>query len=417
MRNIKFILTVFLLFIIYCYICFFTSIPENIFLLNNEELELRLPPGIELIETTMTNNSSLETLSKNFTNSEMGIASSENINYTNIEVKLFGNITIRNIKIAKLKEIKVVPIGKVIGLKMYTNGVLVVGMTEVEDKNNYKTKPYENSNIKPGDTILEINKKIVEDIDNLKEVVNNSAGKELEITLLRNGKILNTNIVPAQTEESKYQLGLWVKDAATGVGTITFYEPESKSFGILGHGITDSDTNNLINIDSGELVTAKVISLKRGEINIPGEIKGTIINSQTIGEITKNTQFGVFGKLNNLTSLNIDTSKSINVASRDEIKEGEAKILCSINSSNVSKEYKIEIEKIYRENDYNNKSMLIKITDEELLKETGGIIRGLSGAPIIQNEKFVGAITNVLVSNPEMGYAIFGDMMIKEMKK
>lgn len=411
MKKIKFILTFFLLFIIYSYIVFFTALPENVFLINNEKLILRTPMGIELIETTMTNNSN---------NNDSNLACTENIsedvNYTNIEVKLFGKLSLKNIKIAKLEEIKVVPIGKVIGLKMYTNGVLVVGMSEVENNNKHKIKPYENSDIKPGDTILEIDKKRIEDIDNLKQVVNDSNGNKIEITILRNGNIVNTNIIPAQTEESKYQLGLWVKDAATGVGTITFYEPESNSFGILGHGITDSDTNNLINIDSGELVTAKVISLKRGEANIPGEIKGTIINSNTIGEITKNTQFGIFGKLSNLTALNIDISKSIEVASREEIKEGEAKILCSINSSNISKEYNIEIEKIYKENDYNNKSMLIKITDEELLKETGGIIRGLSGAPIIQNEKFVGAVTNVLVSNPQMGYAIFGDMMVKEIK-
>ena len=198
---------------------------------------------------------------------------------------------------------------------------------------------------------------------------------------------------------------------------MTFYEPTTKAFGILGHGITDSDTENLIDIDSGELVTTKIISLKKGAENEPGEIKGTIINQQTIGEVSKNTQFGVFGILKNLTALNIDTSKAIDVASRDEIKEGKATILCSINDSNTSKEYEIEIEKVYKDNDYNNKSMLIKVIDEELIKETGGIIRGLSGAPIIQNGKFVGAVTNVLVSNPEMGYAIFADLMIKELNK
>lgn len=416
MRKIKFILTFFLLFIIYSYIVFFTAIPENVFLLNDEKLTLRMPIGISQVETTMTNNYNSNNEKENFTEKINKTTVNDGINYTNIEIKLFGNISLKNIKVAKLEEIKVVPVGKVIGLRMYTDGVLVVGLSEVEDTNNYKIKPYENSDIKPGDTIVEINKKIIEDIDNLKQVINDSNGNEIEITILRNGKLLNTNIIPVQTEDSKYQLGLWVKDAATGVGTITFYEPESNFFGILGHGITDSDTNNLINIDSGELVTAKVISLKRGEANVPGEIKGTIVNSQIIGEITKNTQFGVFGKLNNLTALNVDISKSIDVASREEINEGEAKIICSINSSNVSKEYKIEIEKIYRENDYNNKSMLIKITDEELLKETGGIIRGLSGAPIIQNGKFVGAITNVLVSNPQMGYGIFADMMIKQIK-
>ena len=415
MKKIKFVLTVFLLLVIYCYIVLYISIPENIFIMNNEKISLKILPGIELIETTMTNNSNFNESIERVNNVEEKNLIKENINYSNLEVKLFSRITLKNIKVAKLDEVKIVPVGKIIGLKLYTNGVLVVGMSEIDDANNDKAKPYENSDIKPGDIILEIDKKIIEDIDNLKQTVNNSNGKMLEITILRNGKMLNTNIIPVQTEESKYQLGLWVKDAATGVGTITFYEPQSNSFGILGHGITDSDTNNLINIESGELVTAKVISLKRGDENVPGEIKGTIINSQNRGEIIKNTQFGVFGKLNNLTALNIDKSKAIEVASRDEIKEGEAKILCSINSSNVSKEYKIEIERIYKDNDYNNKSMLIRITDEELLKQTGGIIRGLSGAPIIQNGKFIGAVTNVLVSNPELGYAIFGDMMIREM--
>ena len=220
--------------------------------------------------------------------------------------------------------------------------------------------------------------------------------------------------MPIETDDDEYKLGLWVKDAATGVGTMSFYEPTSKSFAVLGHGITDSDTNTLINIDSGELVTTKIISLKKGESENPGEIKGTIVNQKTIGDVTKNTQFGVYGKLENLTALNIDASKTLNVALRQEIEIGDAKILCALDDNNISKEYSIKIEKIYSDNDYNNKSMLIRITDKELLDKTGGIIRGLSGAPIIQNNKFVGAITNVLVSNPEVGYAVFADLMIKQ---
>lgn len=394
MKKFKFILTIFLLFIIYVYVSYISLIPDRIISLNNNTVKLRKLPGIEISETTMTSN--------------------DNLNTINIELKLFGKLTLKNINVNKIEDIKVVPVGKVIGLKMYTNGVLVVGMSEIEDKNKLINKPYENSDIKPGDTIIKINEEIVESIDSLKQIVSNSNGKELKITILRNGHVLNTNITPVETQEKKYQLGLWVKDAATGVGTITFYEPESNYFGVLGHGITDYDTSRLINIDSGELVTAKIISLIKGEENNPGEIKGTIINSQTIGEVKKNTEFGVYGILNNLTALNIDISKAIEVASREEIEEGEAKILCSVNSSNITKEYKIKIEKIYLENNYNNKSMLIKIIDEELLKETGGIIRGLSGAPIIQNGKFVGAVTNVLVSDPEIGYGIFADMMINE---
>ena len=240
----------------------------------------------------------------------------------------------------------------------------------------------------------------------------------VEIKLLRKGKtIVVSNITPVQVSEDEYKLGLWVKDAATGVGTMTFYEPQTQRFALLGHGITDSDTNSLIYIDSGELVTSKLVSIKKGEDGKPGEIRGTILKQNTIGEVYKNTDFGVYGKLTDLTSLNIENSNKYKVALRDEIKEGKATILCAANNDNKVQEYDIEIEKVYLENDFNNKSMLLRITDESLIEQTGGIIRGLSGAPIMQNGKFVGAITNVLVSNPKLGYGIFADLMIKEMNK
>ncbi len=152
-------------------------------------------------------------------------------------------------------------------------------------------------------------------------------------------------------------------------------------------------------------------------MTIHGEVRGTIINQQIIGKVNKNTNFGVYGSLENLTSLNIDVSKSLKVASRDEINIGKAEILCVTDENNTVEKYSIEIEKLYLENNFNNKSMLIRITDSKLLEKTGGIIRGLSGAPIVQNGKFIGAVTNVLVSNPEIGYAIFGDLMLKEIRK
>ena len=394
MKKLNFILIIFILLIIYIYVSFITLIPDNIILLKGENLQIRNLPGIRFIYTASTSNN--------------------NINTNNAEITLFENVYLKNISITTMEDMEVVPVGKIIGLKLYTNGVLIVGMSEIEDKNNILNKPYENSDIEEGDTILKINEKEVENIDILKNIVNESKGENLELTLLRNGNVITTSIKPIETNDNNYKLGLWVKDAATGVGTMTFYEPSSNSFAVLGHGITDSDTDSLINIDSGELVTSRIISVKKGEIDNPGEIKGTIVNQQTIGSVTKNTQFGVYGVLNNFSELNIDTSKKVKVALRDEIKEGDAKILCALDNSNITKEYDIKIEKIYKDNEYNNKSMLIRVTDKELLNKTGGIIRGLSGAPIIQNEKFVGAITNVLVSNPEIGYAIFADLMIKQ---
>lgn len=395
MKKFKNVITIIFLFILYIYVANISLIPKEIVLLEGEELNLKKMFGIQTVETAKTSNN--------------------NYNVSNLEVNMFGSIPLKDVKVTVIDDIEVVPIGKIIGLKLYTNGVLVVGMSEIEDCNNNLIKPYQNTDIKEGDTILKINENEIQDIDVLKEVVNKSEGENLKLTILRDGSILTSNITPVKTDDKEYKLGLWVKDAATGVGTMTYYEPNSKSFAVLGHGITDSDTNNLINIESGELVTSKVISIKKGEIENPGEIKGTILNQQNIGRVSKNTQFGIYGTLDNLTSLNIDTSKKMKVALRDEIKIGEAKIICSLDNSNKTKEYRIEIEKIYYDNDYNNKSMLIRVTDSELIDKTGGIIRGLSGAPIIQNGKFIGAVTNVLVSNPEIGYAIFGDLMVKEM--
>ena len=308
-----------------------------------------------------------------------------------------------------LPETKVVPVGKVIGLKLYTNGVLIVGMTEIDGE-----KPYEYTGLKEGDTILEINNTEIDSIEKLKEVVNKSNGEELELKYLRDGTISVSNIKPVQTNTDEYKLGLWVRDAATGVGTITYYEPESGKFAALGHGIVDVDTDKLIDIESGEVVTSSIVAIKKGEQGIPGEIKGTIMNQTSIGEVTKNTDFGIYGNLTNTASLNINSQKAIDVALRSEIKTGNAKVLCTLENG-VTKEYDIEIKKIYANNNSDNKSMLIKVTDEDLLNQTGGIIRGLSGAPIIQNGKFCGAVTHVLVSDPTMGYAVFGDLMIKEM--
>ena len=199
-------------------------------------------------------------------------------------------------------------------------------------------------------------------------------------------------------------------------GTLTFYEPDTNMFMSLGHGITDIDTEQIVEIANGELVTANIISINKGEKGKPGEIRGTIDNGYEIGDIYKNTNFGVYGTLKNTKYLSIDTSKEMEVATREEIQEGEATILCQLDNSGP-KEYKIEIEKIYISNNEDNKSMLIKITDESLIEKTGGIIQVMSGAPIMQNGKFIGAITNVLVNDPTQGYAIFGDMMIKQMRE
>ena len=347
---------------------------------------------------------------------EVASVSNENISKTNVEVKLFGIVNVKNISVTSIEKYEVVPLGKLIGLKLYTNGVLIVGMTEIEDINNIKLKPYETENIKEGDSIVAVNGKEITSIKDLELLVNKSSGEKIKLTLIRDGEVLTSYVTPAQVEKNKYKLGLWVKDAATGIGTICFYEPNTRSYAALGHGITDADTDKLIDIDYGDIVTSKIISIKKSEVGNAGEIKGSIAGQEKIGEVLKNSEFGIFGRLDNLTKFNIDTENTVDVALRNEIKLGKAKVRCTLDND-TTKDYDIEIEKIFINNNQNNKSMQIKITDPELIDKTGGIIRGLSGAPIIQNGKFVGAITNVLVNDPEKGYAVFGDIMIKEILK
>ena len=303
------------------------------------------------------------------------------------------------------------PIGRTIGLKLYTDGVLVVGMSEIDGEDGKKYVPYENSGIKEGDLIQEINGQEVSNTQALINIVNSSNGKEISIKYKRNGESIYTSITPVKGKNSGYMLGLWVRDAAAGIGTLTYYEQATGKFAALGHGITDVDTGNLLNISNGELVTSQIISIVKGVKGRAGEIRGIIDNMDKIGEIEKNTEIGVYGSVSNLELINEIKREEVQVATRKEIKEGDAKIICQIENGKVD-EFKIKIKRIYR-NSKDNKSMLIEITDQRLIEKTGGIIPGMSGTPILQNNKFIGAITNVLLNSPTEGYAIFADMMME----
>lgn len=291
-----------------------------------------------------------------------------------------------------------------------------MGMAQIEGNDNIKYKPYENTGIEEGDMIIKIGKDTVTCTADLVNSVNNSKGKELNLEYVRQGEKITTTITPIKGQDNSYKLGLWVRDAAAGVGTVSFYDPSSKTFAALGHGIVDIDTGQILDIAKGDFITTKIVSIVKGKKGNPGKIQGSIENQTTIGQIYKNTDFGVYGKLTNLNTLNVDMSKTLEVATRDEIKEGPATIMCTLDN-NKTKEYNVEIQKIYKNNNSNNKSMLIKVTDEELLEKTGGIIQGMSGSPIIQNNKVIGALTHVLVNDPETGYGVFADLMIKQMKE
>ena len=394
-KILKMLLLVFFLMIIYVYVLAIKKIPSKITLFEGEDINLKTVLGI------------------NFNYADTIETSSSEGNKKNIQVSFLDNIPIKNVDVNVIPKTKVIPLGNIAGVKLYTNGVLVVGMSEIEGKDNQRYKPYVNTGIEEGDTIIKVNNKEINSTDDLIETVNQSEGNKIKINYIHEKETKECSITPVETINKEYKIGLWVRDSAAGVGTITFYEPSNKTFGALGHGITDIDTNELINIASGEFITTKILNITKGEVGTPGKIQGTIDNQTNIGTISKNTKFGIYGKVDNLSSINIDKSKEMDVALRDEIKQGKATILCSLDNQ-TPQEYEIEIEKIFKDNNYDNKSMQIKVTDERLLNKTGGIIQGMSGSPIIQNGKFVGAITHVLVNNPQEGYGVFADIMLKK---
>ena len=396
------------LFFLYVYILAIDAIPSSLILFEGESLNLK-----SIIGLTIKKDESYQAIQTATTANGVKVNETKT---TNVNIRLLGKIPVKEVSISVLPRTTVIPVGTVAGVKLYTNGVLVVGMTEVQGIDNIKYKPYENSGIKEGDMIISVEEQEISNTVDLVDSVNKSNGDEVEIKYVRDGKTLECSIQPVQTAREEYKLGLWVRDSAAGVGTVSFYEPKTKTFGALGHGITDIDTGKLINIANGEFITTKVVSIAKGEEGEPGKIQGTINNQQNIGKIYKNTNFGIYGTVDNISSLKLDASKEMEVALREEIQLGKATLLTSLDEESV-KEYEIEIEKIYTNNDYDNKSMLIKVTDEALLQKTGGIIQGMSGSPIIQNGKFIGSVTNVLVNDPKQGYAIFGDLMLKQAKE
>ena len=404
MRKIlKILLIVLALIVIYAYALVIINLPDTLIVFEGENIKLNTLYGMDI----SLKDPKYETM---LTSSNIGEKTFNEKGTTTLTASLF-NLDIKDIEVNILDKTTVIPVGKVAGIKLYTKGVLVVGMAEINGE-----KPYAESNIKEGDIITNINEEEIDNTAELIECINKSKGNALNITYINEGETNECSITPIKNEFGTYQIGLWVRDSAAGIGTVTYYEPETGNFVALGHGITDIDTSDIITISSGELVNTKILSIVKGESGNPGKIQGALNNQENIGTIYKNTRLGIYGKVTTEANLLPNYSNSMQVATRDEIKLGKATVLCSVENTNKIEEFEIEIEKKFTNNNYDNKSMLIKVTDKKLIEKTGGIIQGMSGSPIIQNGKFIGCITNVLVNDPTQGYAVFGDLMIKEMK-
>lgn len=332
----------------------------------------------------------------------------------NLQLKILGLIPYKNVKVNVVSKIQVIPGGQSVGVRLNTDGVLIVGITEIID-NNAKTHNLAlSSGIRTGDTLVKINDIKIQNASHVSEIVKASNGSELSLTIKKDKKEFIINVNPIKSEQDgEYRLGLWVRDKTAGVGTLSFLNPDSRKFGALGHAITDVDTGVLLSVKDGEIIKSKVTSIEQGKRGKPGEIKGVFYETNNpIGKIEKNTQLGVYGELF-LDVDGIDKQKSMPIAYQHEIREGAAFILTTLDN-NIVEKFDIEITKINLQTKPESKSMIIKITDKKLLEKTGGIIQGMSGSPIIQNNKVVGVVTHVLVNDPTKGYGVFIEWMILE---
>ena len=401
MKHLKRGILLFVLFFIFIYVVSIDNIPQTIEIFQGEEINIPILWGVKISNETKSIETSSTLYSSTF----------DEIGEEKLEVSLFDKIRLKTINVNVIEDVDVIPVGAIVGIKLYTNGVMVVGMSSIEGEDGNIYKPYQELEIQEGDFITHINGIEITSTNKLIEEINNSSGQEIELTLNHKEETKTVNIRPVKNKDKKYKLGLWVRDSAAGVGTVTFYNDDTKCFAALGHAITDIDTGEILSTSSGEIDTSRILSIVKGQKDEPGRIEGTINSKTPIGNIYNNTKFGIFGVIKNAENIQLDFNKKMKVASRNEIKLGEATCLSGIDGE--IKEYKLEITKIYQNNNYDNKSMFINITDENLLEKTGGIVQGMSGTPIIQNGKFVGAITHVLVNNPTVGYAVFGDLMLK----
>lgn len=329
-----------------------------------------------------------------------------------LELKLLGIIPIKSVSVSKIKDLEVYPGGLNVGIKISTKGVLVVGHSDIESLEGKLESPAKTSGIELGDVITKINGEEIENSRDLSKKISELDNEVIYIEYLRNG-VNNKKEIKLEKENNEYKLGLWVRDSTAGIGTLTFYDKKSNLFGALGHPITDGDTNKPFTIKEGNLLNSSVISIKKGEKGAPGELKGLFVNErENIGTIEKNTESGIFG-VGSDNLINEVYNTPIKIGFRSEIKEGPASIITTIDE-NGPKAYAIEILKLLPQEEPGAKSMVIKVVDEELLEKTGGIVQGMSGSPIIQDNKLIGAVTHVLINKPDVGYGIYIEWMLKD---
>ena len=300
-----------------------------------------------------------------------------------------------------------IPLGKAVGIKLFADGVLIVATSDVEVQGK-KVSPAKDCGLKDGDLLLRINDQKIESTEHLQSLLQENGNAKATLSVKRGDKTLNVSARPVVCGDGVCRLGAWIRDSMAGIGTLTYYDPASGAYGALGHGITDVDTHQLMPLSSGSIMETTVRAVKKGTRGDPGELKGDFSVQRDVGTVSANTEGGIFGTVEDQSFL--QDAKAFPVASAGEVTVGKATILATVNDSDTQ-EYEVEIVKLY-DGSQPTRNLLLRVTDRRLLDTTGGIVQGMSGSPILQNGKFVGAVTHVLVNDPRQGYGILMENML-----
>ncbi len=369
------------------------TLPDNFYVLEGEQLHIKT--NLSVTSSSLPENGRVKSASQN------------SVSSGNVSLKLFGIIPIKTTRVQEVTQTMLVPCGTPFGVKLCTEGVMVVGINDIPTAAGNQN-PAKACGIQTGDVITTINGKAVSTNEEVAALVEQSAGRKMDFSLLRDGEAVHTTLTPVVcSTDGKYKAGIWVRDSSAGIGTITFYNPTTSAFGGLGHGICDVDTGELMPLHSGEIVDVKLNGITKGQSGTPGELKGSFASTKACGIVTANAETGIFGTL----AENPSGQEALPVALKQDIKEGDATIITTVDGEGP-KEYTVTVDKISLNSNHATKNMVIKITDPELLQKTGGIVQGMSGSPIIQDGRIIGAITHVFVNDPTRGYGIFIENMV-----
>lgn len=304
----------------------------------------------------------------------------------------------------------VIPLGRAVGIKLFSDGVMVVGLSEVSTDTGSQA-PARDCGLQEGDIITHINSTEVDTVEEVQTILQDLEGEAMSIRAVRGEDQVQMTAHAVQcSSDGAYKLGAWIRDSMAGIGTLTFYDPDTHTFGALGHGVSDVDTAQLMPLQSGSIMYATVSGVQKGAVGAPGQLQGAFQVERDLGELWANTAQGIFGTLSDGT---LAEGKALEVAQRSQVQVGEAEILSNIAGDQVEA-YTVEITHVYPDTEGDDRELMLKVTDPRLLDTTGGIVQGMSGSPIMQNGRIVGAVTHVLVNDPTQGYGILAQTMLEQ---